>query len=145
MSDDRPRSRSNLASDPVRERSSPRVLILEDEVLIAIDLQETLREAGLDDIVICHRLDEANAASESQNFDLAFLDHMIGLFSSVDVGNRLAEKSTQVVFLSGSSRGEVSNLPRNSVYLQKPYSEQQILSVVESVISDEKIGQPEKP
>jgi len=145
MLDDRQRCQRNLAYDVARNRFAPRVLILEDEVLIAIDLQETLHEAGLVDIVTCHRLVDAQAAAESQSFDLAFLDHMIGLKSSIDVGHRLAQKSTQVAFMSGSDRGEVANLPRTSLFLPKPYSERQILSVVKSVISDAKSVRPERP
>ena len=143
MSHDKLRRQRDAEARFAHAHARPNILILEYEVLIAIDLQETLKELGLCDIVICHRLDIALMAVQGQSFDIAFLDHMIGAFSSIDLGQHLTQSGTKVVFTSGLDRGAIAGLPPTSLFIAKPYSEQQIEAVLDRIIADGQTDQPE--
>lgn len=149
MSDDPFGRRPDFVGSPhnnLAERAvSPSVLILEDEVVIAIDLEETLRGFGVSQIVVCHDLSDACSAADHHKFDLAILDHMIGPNSSTGLGRSLCGSGTKVVFTSGWDKAEARDLPQSAAFLAKPYSERQIRHYVNLILNGERIGQAERP
>lgn len=84
-----------------------RVLILEDEVLIAMDLELVCRELGAADVAVARTLDEAEAAvSGGGGFDAAVLDIMVAGRSTIEFATRLFARGVPVVFATGYSDAE---------------------------------------
>jgi DNA-binding response OmpR family regulator len=78
-----------------------RVLVLEDEALIALDLQATLAEAGWEVLGPAGTLARAGALAAEARPDVACLDVNIGAETSHDLARSLLAQGVPVVFLSG--------------------------------------------
>lgn len=100
------------------------ILVLEDEALIALDIEETLLQAGYEHIVLCHDVASAMAAIEAQDPAFAFLDLNLGHDeTSICVARELARREVAFCFLSGYTRATVA-LPddlANRPRMTKPF------------------------
>jgi DNA-binding NtrC family response regulator len=100
-------------------------LVLDDEFLIALDIQQILESAGAADVSCFSKTDEALAAIASgAKFDLAVLDVKLGddADTSLALAAALTEQGTPFVFLTGmrAADGPVSKFPEAPV-VEKPY------------------------
>ena len=59
-----------------------RVLILEDEYLIAMDVEQLCRDHGAEDAVLIQDLDGVEGAIANQSFDVAVIDAMLAFAGS---------------------------------------------------------------
>lgn len=73
-----------------------RVLILDDEALIALDLEQFFRDRGAEDVVTAYSLDGVDAA-----FDLVVLDVTLGGHSTVEFASGLFARGVALVFVTG--------------------------------------------
>ncbi|MDO9412977.1 MAG: response regulator [Pseudolabrys sp.] len=113
-----------------------RCLVLEDEFLIALDLQDILEQAGA--VVTCvATADEALAALEGPRFDFAILDVQLGgaARTSLSVAAALSARNTPFIFLTGLHRGS----PLTATYpdapiLEKPYHQEAVLTAIRSIL-----------
>lgn len=76
-----------------------RVLILEDEVLIALDLEQACRDFGAAEVVIARTLDEVAAIDAV--FDVAVLDVMLDGRSTLGFAAGLSARGVPFVFATG--------------------------------------------
>jgi CheY-like chemotaxis protein len=102
-----------------------RFLILDDEFLIALDIQQTLETAGAADVLCVAHAD--GALKELRNgsvFDCAVLDVKLGdrTQNSLTVATLLAQRGTPFIFLTGM-RGEYLHTKEfpNVPVVEKPY------------------------
>ncbi len=79
------------------------VLILEDEPLIAWDIEEELTSRGWQVLDTCSSVAKAMAAVDRRAPDLAVLDINLGNETSFDLARHLDALGVVVVFLSGAS------------------------------------------
>ena len=115
-----------------------RCLVLEDEFLIALDLQEILAAAGAE--VACFAdADAALAALDGgAPFDLALLDIHLGGASSTSssVAATLAARQTPFIFLTGMHRDSARALAYpDAPMLEKPYQQSELLDAVRTALS----------
>ena len=113
-----------------------RILILEDEVIVAMDLHEILEKCGYE-VKLAHNFDEASALLIAWKPDLAICDIDLGpgktgIDFALDAKNRVP--ALEVIFLTAfgdpSHLGQTnSSIPLN--YLVKPWNESQIRISVE--------------
>lgn len=109
-----------------------RVLILEDEVLIAMDLELVCRELGAADVAVARTLDEAEAAvSGGTGFDAAVLDIMVAGRSTIEFATRLFTRGVPVVFATGYSDAErlVEALAGVQI-VDKPFSRDMLVEAI---------------
>src|SRR5271163_560131 len=66
------------------------VLVVEDDLLLAIDLEDTLVGMGAVVVDVCHTLDEAMARADADDFAVAVLDFSLGSDSVTPLARRLA-------------------------------------------------------
>ena len=85
----------------------PRILIVEDEPLIALTVEDMIIELGYDVAGIVGRLDEALAFVERETFDGAVLDVNLGRDRIDLVADALALKSCPFVFTTGEGQSGV--------------------------------------
>ncbi len=78
-----------------------RILVLEDEFLIAMDVEQLCRDHGAGDVVIARDLAEIDGKDVAAQFDAAIVDLMLGGASTLDFASRLREAGLPFVFASG--------------------------------------------
>jgi len=103
-----------------------RLLLVEDEPLIAIDTQDTLRAFGVDEVVWARNITEAEAAIETGTFHVVLLDLRLGSDSSVPIAQRLAARNVPFGFLTGFHDSSVPPELKDRPILTKPFSHEQL-------------------
>jgi DNA-binding response OmpR family regulator len=83
------------------------MLIIEDEMLIAVTLEAMLEDLGHEVVGTAGRLDEALKYVESTDFDIAILDLKLGTEMSFPVADLLIEKQKAFIFSTGMGRPSV--------------------------------------
>ena len=113
-----------------------RILVLEDEVIVAMDLQEILEKSGFE-VMIAHNYQEAKAILIDWKPQLAICDIDLGLGKTgidfaLDAKSRVP--SLEVIFLTAfGDRNHLDQTNESSPinYLVKPWNESQINISVE--------------
>ncbi|MFP7570293.1 response regulator [Marivita sp. S2033] len=114
------------------------ILILEDEAIIAMDIEMTLEEAGHGKIAVCSTVEEAIAQIEKSAPKLALLDYNLGHgTNSVPVAKRLSERSVPFIILSGYTESTVQIPDGLSIAgrLAKPFQTAELVAKVESALN----------
>jgi CheY-like chemotaxis protein len=112
-----------------------RILVVEDEFLLAMEAADTLRELGAIVVGPAHRLDIALGLIAGEVMDAALLDVNIGGNSSRVVAERLAELGVPFVFTTGY--GIHADVPAGSPIVDKPYTPEQIEAALLSLFSSD--------
>ena len=81
--------------------SGKRVLIVEDEALIALSLEEMAQEAGGEVVGPASNVDEALLMIENNSIDMALLDFNLGGETSLPIADALRLKGVPFTFLTG--------------------------------------------
>jgi len=79
------------------------VLLLEDEFLIAMDVEQTCLDHGADAVVIARTVEEAEQALATTRFDAAIVDLMLAGSSTLPFAAGLASRAVPFIFASGYS------------------------------------------
>jgi CheY-like chemotaxis protein len=117
----------------------PRILIVEDEVIIAMEIESRLESAGY---LVCGPVmtgEEAVSAAREKSPDLILMDITLhGTMNGLDAAARIqAEKSIPVIFLSASVSDDILRQIREfrtGQYISKPFDETDLLSSVRRVL-----------
>ncbi|MBS1302308.1 response regulator [Loktanella sp. SALINAS62] len=105
------------SSTPLR----PKILYVEDEVIVALDVSDGLENDLGFDVQVAHNLTTARAKCAAHEFDYALLDLNLGNGErSIDLGLELAEKGIKVVFASGYNRDEIAEISEFQL-VEKPF------------------------
>jgi CheY-like chemotaxis protein len=121
---DKPGSIYNKGNTVTEPLAGKRCLVVDDEFLIALDIQETLEQAGAGEVVCASNVADALAAVRAGRFDLAVLDLRLGHKgeSSLPVADTLTEAGTPFVFLTGmGGGGEQTRAYPEAPVVEKPY------------------------
>lgn len=101
---------------------SSSILVVEDEPLVALDLQELLAELGFRDVEVATRLDAAAAAVARRSFDLAFVDLDVAGETSEVLAGDLCGNGTRLIFISGYALSEAFLDRLRACHAPKPFS-----------------------
>lgn len=107
------------------------MLLVEDSMIIALDTEESLRELGVNNVVVQSSVGAALAALEETRFDLALLDYNLGSESSEPVAERL--KALGVPFWMATGYGEMADQLDEmgaSGLLVKPYGREELARIL---------------
>lgn len=113
---------------------SPRILILEDEVLLAMDLSDQLETAGFRVIGPATTVARALRLIEAEGCDAALLDVNLGPETSEAVADVLLAKGTPFIVLSGNSRDHQPAIFQGAPWLPKPFSPEGLMSLLRSCL-----------
>ena len=112
------------------------VLIVEDDLLLAIALEDTLVGMGAVVLEVCHTLDQAMAWADADDFAVAVLDFSLGPNSVAPLARRLARRSVPFIFHTGMSRSEPSLMEwRDFPIVEKPASPHTLVAAIKSVLA----------
>lgn len=108
-----------------------RVLILEDEFLIAMDVEQLCRDHGAADTGIMRALGEMTPELAVTNYDTAVVDLMLGGNSTLDFAKRLSELGMPFVFASGYvDREDLRRRFPGTRVVDKPYAGNDLVEAV---------------
>lgn len=110
-----------------------RVLVLEDNYIIALEAEDILRSLGIEHVEIASSTAEANRLIEAQSFDFALLDVNLVNETSFDFAGLLLARGVAFGFVSGY--GEDSIFPvalRDIPRISKPFDETSMGSLLTS-------------
>jgi len=112
-----------------------RILVVEDEALVAMDVRAGLEEAGASVVRIARTLPDAIAAAAGEDIDLALLDGNLGGKPVDEVASILSQRAIPFCFVSGYGR---EHLPRgfaDSPVLAKPFAVETLIRMVRDILS----------
>jgi DNA-binding response OmpR family regulator len=114
------------------------VLIVEDDFLLAMDVEATLVGAGAIVVDVCRTLDEAMARGEADDFAVAVLDFSLGSDTVAPFARRLARRNAPFVLHTGTPRGDTSLVEwRNYPIVEKPASPHALVAAVRTAAARE--------
>lgn len=116
------------------QRHGQRVLVVEDEWLIANELEQELNEAGFSIVGPVGSVEGALAAIEAGQIDAAVLDVRLQSEDSYPVAERLQERDIPFLFITGYSSGDIADRYRSHACLQKPFSSRGLLEAVTGML-----------
>jgi CheY-like chemotaxis protein len=111
-----------------------RILVVEDEPIVAISLQDMLEELGYSVVGPAFRLAAALALAESEAFDVAILDVNMGDGESYPVAALLRARGVPYVFATGYGREGLEPGHDQIPVLRKPYHESQLAAALEALL-----------
>jgi DNA-binding response OmpR family regulator len=96
-----------------------RILLVEDDPLIGLDLRETLEMAGAKVVGPARDASSATALMEDHSFDVAVLDHIIVGGDSLPLARELTQRGLRFIFHT-SHRGTLSQQFPQARVIDKP-------------------------
>jgi CheY-like chemotaxis protein len=113
-----------------RERSIQRILIVEDEPLVAFDNEHLLSESGYEVVGTVDTLADATRMIQEEEIDLILSDvKLSGEGDGMDVARAAAARNVPVLFVTGNCPVEAQQLGVGC--LAKPYTEKTLKSALE--------------
>ena len=139
-------ARSQTANLPAKGAAAPsstglnalRVLIVEDEMLIAINLEQILLDAGVSDITTAASAEDALQKLRNAWPDVAILDVNLGRETSLTVAEELARR--EIPFMLTTGYGDRSGLVEqfsNVTIVNKPYEASTIIAALSAITNRE--------
>lgn len=123
-----------------RKRSIVRLLVVEDEPLVAFDTEHLLREQDFDIVATVDRVAHALAIlAEASDIHLVLADLGLADGSGIDVARAAASRGVPVMFVTGNCPGEAEALAVGC--LSKPYAPRDLLAAIRAV-EDARAGKP---
>jgi DNA-binding NtrC family response regulator len=101
--------------------SGRRVLVVEDEIMVAWLLEDMLTNLGCTVVGPAARIDQALALIDAEGFDAAVLDLNLNGTKSYPVADALAAHGVPFAFSSGHSQDSLPDGYRNCAMLHKPF------------------------
>ncbi len=110
-----------------------RVLIVEDEFLIAMDNKFVLEDAGGEVGGVAATVQEAEQLIDRSGWDAVVLDANLNGVSAEPVAERLRERGIPYVVLSGYSPDQMKGALADAPFLSKPSQSEILVSAVRAL------------
>jgi CheY-like chemotaxis protein len=120
----------------IGESKSRRILIVEDEMLIALNLEDMLVQLGHIVVAMATRTPEALKLAAESDIDLAILDLNLSGLSSLPVADVLRSRGIPFMFATGYGSNGLTESYLNEVVLGKPYGVSDLQNAINNVIFD---------
>ena len=113
-----------------------KILIVEDDPFIAMDLQDTFEVGGFDVLGPVANVEDGLAIIRNHDVDIAMLDFNLGRQTSVPLAEVLCELGVPYVFLSGQTENVLlEQIETASGVLTKPFNPSKIVRFVSELLS----------
>ncbi len=116
------------------DRTAKRVLIVEDEVLLAMHLADMLTALGHEVVGQATRVDAAMELARNGDIDFALLDINVAGNSSFPVADILRGRGIPFAFASGYGAEGLTDGYRGCPSLRKPYAEADLERTIARVL-----------
>lgn len=108
-------------SSPDDRPSGLKIIVVEDEMIIALMLQDMLAELGHSVVGVAGRLDSALGLAREADADLAILDVNLGGEDSLPVAQVLTDRGMPFLFATGYGSPAHGPPFKNAITLNKPF------------------------
>ncbi len=127
------------ARGPSKKQSACRVLVVEDEALIALQLQDDLEQTGYLVVGPARSLKQGLLLAAKEDFDVAILDVNLGRETSAAIADHLLTRNIPFAFSTGYS--DSAMLPehlRDVPKSNKPYVINDMREMIDNLLADSK-------
>jgi CheY-like chemotaxis protein len=111
-----------------------RILLVEDDALIALSIEDALREAGAREVVVCSTSAEALAALRDDKPDGMVLDvHLADRddgWAIAELVNSVGPKPPRIVFSTGAPQDIPPEIAELGPVLAKPYAPAELIAAL---------------
>jgi len=121
------------AGRPMTDLAGKRILVVEDEALVAMMLEDLLADLGCEVVGPAMRLDEGLALARLNGLDAAVLDINLGGERSYPIADLLDARGVPIAFVTGY--GHSGRPGRSDRVLQKPYREPQLRALLAEMLA----------
>ncbi|KQM76368.1 hypothetical protein ASE74_19905 [Pedobacter sp. Leaf216] len=112
-----------------------KILIVEDEFIVAHDLQMILQRAGYTVAGIADSVKSAQAILEKQSVDLVLLDiYLKGRLTGIDLAQQLMKSQIPFIYISANSNEKVLEAAKSTApygFIVKPYRDRDVLMSID--------------
>ncbi len=119
---------------PIDTRPPARILIIEDEPLLALDLEDTLVDAGFAVAGTARTLAMALALIDSAKYDAAIVDANLGGVSASPAASALSALGVPYIVFSGYSPEQHRGPFPDAHFIQKPCRPDQLVQALTSIV-----------
>ncbi|EIZ78107.1 bacteriophytochrome protein [Novosphingobium sp. Rr 2-17] len=122
---------------PAQLLHNANVLLVEDNMLIALEAEDMLCELGASHVALASTITDAERLLTVHSFQFAMLDINVGRGTSYDLATKLREAGTPFIFATGYG-DEVALGRRESgeLVIQKPYERDHLARAVQRVLNN---------
>ena len=125
-----------------KKRRIERLLVVEDEPLVAFDTEYFLTDAGFQIVATVDRVAEARALIEGgAAIDLVLVDIRLADGSGIDVARAAQDRGVPVLFVTGNLPPEATEVAHG--FLPKPFAQRDLLAAI-MAIDGQLTGKPPK-
>ena len=110
--------------------TAPKVLLVEDEMLIAMHIEDMLAELGFEVVGPAMRLRKALEIAREESFDFAVLDVNLANERSFPVADVLRERGIPFIFATGYGSAGLADDYKGTITLQKPLEPGQLRDAI---------------
>lgn len=115
-------------------RPKPRILIVEDEPLIALDMQDELADAGFDVIDVAARLDQALTLIENRVYDAVILDTNLAGVNSSPAALALTARGLPYIVVTGYVSDQLLAPFGKVPLVTKPFDPPKLIAALYSIL-----------
>jgi DNA-binding response OmpR family regulator len=119
---------------PIDKQERTRILIIEDDPMLALDLEELIVDAGFKLAAIAGKLEKALALIESGGFDAAIVDANLAGVSASPLASEMTARGLPFIVLSGYSSEQLQGAFPGALFLQKPCRPAQIIQALNTIV-----------
>jgi DNA-binding response OmpR family regulator len=117
-----------------QRRKGRRVLVVEDEFMVAMGLEMVLSDAGYEVVGPIGRFEQALAAASGEKVDVALLDVNVRGQTVFPVADILSGRGVPFAFLTGYGRDSLPAAQANANVLAKPFKAPELLAAVDAML-----------
>jgi DNA-binding response OmpR family regulator len=110
------------------------ILVVEDEMMVAMMLEDILQEAGCNVICVGH-LEQATLLARERDLDAAVLDENLHGQRSYPVADALVARRVPFVFATGYGETNLREIYPGRPVIAKPYRDTDVLAALAVLIS----------
>jgi PAS domain S-box-containing protein len=130
----KPTHSSSLGEEAPEALAGRRLLVIEDEPLVALDLASILEDAGAEIVGPAGNAEQALALIASTALDGALLDGNLHGKPVDDIAAALTRQNIPFLFVTGYGRETLPLAFRQAAILGKPFTDQQLLEAAEKLM-----------
>lgn len=120
----------------------PRVLIVEDELMIVLMLEDLLTDAGFEIAGVATKLEAALASVQACSFEAAILDANLAGVSSAPVAAAFTARSIPFLVVSGYATTQQDGAFAAGLHVQKPFQTEALIQALRSILPARDAGEP---
>ncbi len=112
-----------------------KVLVVEDESLIAMFIEDTLSDIGCETVAVVSSLDEAMAKVTEIEWDIVMLDVNLAGKVTFTLAEALSKKNRPFIFSTGYGNAAIPTHLQHVPVLQKPFRESDLQEKLQIALS----------